>query len=969
MGHGRSARLWSRLAAACVLLGSGTCWTCASDAETSTFRTYATDAGFTSVGGRCLLQDGAGYLLACSEQGVFAYDGRRFMDLGVDQGLRRGGTVYGLALTSTGRLAVEYGNEIFVADQTSGPSRPPTSLSFQAVEHPGITFYSERAHRLAAWRGGLVLLAGDDLVRVTVPTKGPGRVDTVGYTGWEQSALHGATAVFSVHDRLWETFDDGRICSADPGAVRCYTAADGMSKGPWFDIVAGNGTQVLARSSTRVATIDPSLDHVSIVDLPDQGNGRYANVLGQLSLFRGPDGRLMTQADHGLAVLDLSGWRPMSVEDGAPSGTIASVITDATGQLWFQMFGQGLVRWVGYGQWQAIGKGEGLSDGFPWEIARPPGGSLWVATDTGIDEILQQDGHLRVGRCFRGTSFALAVGPRGDLWSSFGAAGVRVIDPATGAATTLAVPDVDTIVADKHAMWFGTEKGLFRVQDHAGSPMPVRVGEGQAQVPALVADGSGGAFYLSGDRLRHWHGDGSDHPVLGQWPGNGFHPIDMARDPRGTWWAVGDNGFYRFTMSADRLTSLQEVPAADTLSSSILTIMVDHRGWVWSAGNLGVSVFDGRRWVSVTSDTGLLFDDTQQHGLWEDPDGSVWISTSHGLSHLLHPSSLFAEKPLHVVIAGATVGDHALRSSHVPYTEEAVTVELGTPDFVAERSLLFRYRLSGVDAHWVTSSSGVVRYPFVPPGRHVFVVTGYDELTHQASPPAKLTIKIAWPWWRQSWFETLVMAGLLLGGSGGIYAAMRFRYRIFYRRQAELESLVKERTAQLEFVAIHDALTGLLTRSESERRLAAQLAANPEPGSNLVVLLDIDHFKRINDECGHIGGDDVLRTVGLLVRKGLRSGEYAGRFGGEEMLIVLDDYDGRGAERVLELHTVFRGTEFNADGTEVRVTCSVGLAWTVRNDTWKSLLRRADEALYEAKSNGRDRIVERVCHDPQQQIV
>ena len=946
-----------------IVLAIVTLWQVpAARADRTTFRVYDADQGLASLGGSCMLQDQAGYMLVCTEHGVFTYDGRRFINLGAEQGLRQGGFVENLTLTATGRIVVEFADEVLVSDRPSDASHPPGALMFRKVTQPGIPFYDDRPHRLAAWQNGFVFLANDALVMIAVPEDGAPHVETMRYDSGQRELLRNADAVFSVGGHLWETFGDGRLCSADPDAVRCYGAADGLRGGPWMDVVAGSDGRVLARSTTSVGTFDPLSGRWSVVDLPDQG-GRYDNQTRQLGLFRTPDGGLMTQADHGLALLRADGWQPLSVEDGAPSGDIMSAVTDATGQLWFQVLGRGLVRWVGYGHWQSLQKADGLSDGLPWQSARPPGGALWVSTDTGVDEVVHRGPFLRVGRVFPGSSFALIVGPRGELWSSLGLNGVRIINPADDSLTRLDVPPVDAMASDPHGtVWIATEAGLFEVDDHPGVPLHARTrGSPRAPVPDLVCDGVGGVFYLSGGHLRHRHGDGTDVPVAGGWPSAAFDPLAITIDHEGGLWIGGAGGLFRFAVSDDRVSSFEAIPTTDTRTNTIVAVMVDHRGWIWAGTALGVSVFDGRRWVSVDADGGLLSDDVDQNGLREDPDGSVWISTTEGFSHLLDPAWLFTDRPLEVVVSQAHLGSQPVTAGTMPFTRDALSIQLGTPNYGAERSLLFRYHLSGVDAGWAESSSGLVRYPFVPPGRHVLTVTGYDEMIHQASRPVTLVVDMAFPWWNRWWSDAL---GVLLAAAL-LYGLMRLYLRANLRRQRELERCVAAATeemratqAQLRFQAAHDALTGLFNRSEIERRLAAKLDTTRPGDETLVALLDVDHFKRVNDNHGHLGGDDVLRALGRLISRTIREGEYAGRYGGEEILLVLDDADGRGAERVLNLHLAVRHDTFQVPGNAIQVTCSIGLAWAVPGDDWQSLIGRADDALYGAKEGGRDRVVE-----------
>ncbi len=929
-------------------------------ADRSPFRTYDAEQGLASLGGACMVQDRAGYLLVCTEHGVFSYDGRRFLNLGVDQGLRAGGVVYDITLTRSGRVAVSFADEVFVSDTPSDASHAPGSLTFHKAIHRGLTYFEERPRRLAAWQNDLVLVAGGITSRIVLSSEGPSLVESMGYQPGERRMLDGATAVFPAKGHLWEGFDNGRLCMADPGAVRCYGPADGLTGGPWSAVTMGPDGAVLARGLTMVARLDPTSDRWSVTELPDQ-IGRYVNYHLDLGLFATPDGSLVTQAEHGLAVLKDGIWHGLKVEDGAPSGIITSAMTDSSGQIWFQVLGRGLVRWVGYGHWEVLQKADGLSDGLAWRTARTTDGTLWIATDTGVDQVLRHGAVLRVSKVLPGSAFAIAAGRDGELWRGLGNDGARRIDPATGTTIRVPCPAVDAItVGTDGVVWLGTEAGLFKVVSHPGMALTAVPASGRnAQVIDVASDGKGGVFYLSGGHLRHVRPDGTDWAVSGSWPGEGFEPLSLALGHDGTVWVGGEGGLFGLTVTDDRIVTRRDISVAQTRTNSVVALMMDHRGWLWVGTALGVSVNDGKRWVSVDSDGGLLSDDVNEGGIREDPDGSVWIATTQGVSHLVDPGWLFTDRPIQTVVTAAALGKRPIEAGVMPYSDEALSLQFGSPSHGAERSFKFRYQLSGVDADWAESPTGQVRYPFVPPGHHTLTVVGLDELTHRASAPATLTIDMEYPWWRQTWAEAM-WAALAVWL---IYVGMRLRFRAILARQAELKRYVAEGTEQLRYQAAHDALTGLLNRSEIERRLATKLAHGPVSGEMIVALLDIDNFKAVNDRYGHLGGDDVLRAMGRLVRKAVRVGEYAGRYGGEEILLVLDDSDGRGAERVLDLHHAVRGESFSAAGKELRVTCSVGMAWAMRGDDWESLIGRADQALYEAKDAGRDRVVERTRVD------
>jgi two-component system cell cycle response regulator len=162
--------------------------------------------------------------------------------------------------------------------------------------------------------------------------------------------------------------------------------------------------------------------------------------------------------------------------------------------------------------------------------------------------------------------------------------------------------------------------------------------------------------------------------------------------------------------------------------------------------------------------------------------------------------------------------------------------------------------------------------------------------------------------------------------------------------------------------AITDALTGLHNRRYIESHLATLVPQASARGKALSVLvLDIDFFKSINDTHGHDAGDDVLREFAVRVRKSIRGIDLAGRFGGEEFVVVMPDTDRGVAATVAErLRRKIAGEPFAiAKGSKtIPVTISIGLASREGSgDTPPDLLKRADQALYRAKREGRNRVV------------
>jgi diguanylate cyclase (GGDEF)-like protein len=161
----------------------------------------------------------------------------------------------------------------------------------------------------------------------------------------------------------------------------------------------------------------------------------------------------------------------------------------------------------------------------------------------------------------------------------------------------------------------------------------------------------------------------------------------------------------------------------------------------------------------------------------------------------------------------------------------------------------------------------------------------------------------------------------------------------------------------LQALSLTDALTGLPNRRSFEQALKHENARALRHGQALAVLMvDLDHFKRVNDAHGHGGGDTVLKHFAALAVQVFRDGDVIYRYGGEEFVALLPQTAASGAlQAAARLIELVAGTPAVVDNTPVRVTCSVGIASTKRFDGATDMVAEADAALYEAKRSGRNR--------------
>jgi diguanylate cyclase (GGDEF)-like protein len=179
-------------------------------------------------------------------------------------------------------------------------------------------------------------------------------------------------------------------------------------------------------------------------------------------------------------------------------------------------------------------------------------------------------------------------------------------------------------------------------------------------------------------------------------------------------------------------------------------------------------------------------------------------------------------------------------------------------------------------------------------------------------------------------------------------------------RLLDLHSQLEEKNRLLEHFALTDSLTGLPNRRAIEAWAAHELPAAVRHGFSFwVVLIDLDHFKRVNDTYGHDAGDTVLKAFAEILRSQTRSSDISGRIGGEEFLHVITHADESHLPVVVErTRTNLMSQSFSFSGSAVSVTASFGVAGFYRSDSaplFSELISRADRAMYWAKQRGRNR--------------
>jgi diguanylate cyclase (GGDEF)-like protein len=472
----------------------------------------------------------------------------------------------------------------------------------------------------------------------------------------------------------------------------------------------------------------------------------------------------------------------------------------------------------------------------------------------------------------------------------------------------------------------------------------------------------------------------------------GFITALFTDSKRQLWVGTYGGGIHRMEgdVAAPRFT---RIAGTEGLPDDNVNAILEQGGALWASTDNGIARID-RETLAVQAlrrADGVVFATYWTGSAARTPQGELLFGANGGMT-IIRPDRLrpWAYQPP-LAVTDLQVGGRRLNASRfttrgapalpVPADNNSLTVEFAALDYSAPERNRYAYRLEGFDADWIEADATrrLASYTNLPPGNYSLLLRGSNREGTWTPRALALPLAVQPAWHQTVWFRAAAAGATLALVLAVVIAATQGRTRALRARQAELERKVGERTAELEAVSralaeksrilehssITDPLTGLHNRrfltDHIEREIGAR-ARRSEGTDCVFFLIDVDHFKRVNDLYGHGAGDAVLVQFGRRLQTVLRGSDHLVRWGGEEFLAVAGE-TGRG--RADELAERLRGVVAEApfvsdDGRMLQVTCSVGFACApfLPHDpqafAWPDVLQIADVALYAAKRSGRN---------------
>lgn len=671
---------------------------------------------------------------------------------------------------------------------------------------------------------------------------------------------------------------------------------------------------------------------------------------------------------------------------------VRSLFEDREGNLWVGTDGGGLNR-ISNGRVTAFGGPQHPLGRSALPIVEDAAGGLYIGlTCNGLAYF--RDGRVeRVGvadRLDESCIWSLLLDSRGNLWVGRHGGGLLVRRAGETRFAHVAAPSAEIVVKAilerrNGAIWVGTNSGLFVVEEPSARRPALRlVPDTASEVVVQLFESSAGEVWAGTPRGVLVVGETSRRRIGRKDGLAGEFVRAFHEDERGAIW-VGTYGGGLHRLFQGRIG---HVGRADGLFDDVVSrILPDDDGNLWLSGNRGIlkirradldAFLDGRA-TSVGGELLGLADGMrtaecngggQPAGL-RARDGRMWFPTVDGVV-LVDPARLGAgapPPPVHVRevrVDGAAVD--LSRAIVLPASARNLEIHYTAPSFTAPERVRFRYRLDGHDDGWVEAGARrAAYYPFIPAGRYRFRVTASSE----AGVFGDRTFSFEFER-RPSFSQTPWAWGLgLAAGVGLLWAGVRVRTRQLRRRQDELSSLVADRTAELRRanealarLATSDELTGLANHRRFQEFLDNEWRRAVRDGSSLALMfVDVDFFKRFNDTHGHLEGNACLAAVaGALAASLKRPTDLLARYGGEEFVAAmagteLDEALSLAERMRLAVEALGIAHGASAAAPVVTVTIGVAAARPASGATVDGLLTAADQALYEGKSAGRNRVL------------
>ncbi|HLK65821.1 MAG TPA: two-component regulator propeller domain-containing protein [Bryobacteraceae bacterium] len=786
-------------------------------AQRYTFQLYGQAEGLTNLAPLSLLQDSEGFLWVGTQNGLFRYDGSRFDSFHSLPG-HPSGAISSLYEDADGSL---------LAATSTGLIRYVQNR-FEPVLFDGAPLTTARRQGIATDDAGLLYLATDHGLIVKTRTTG---ADTAATYVLKVDPDPSIQSVYrDPNGTIWAgcgkalcTVQHDRLVPLNADLPPAYWQSLRADRNGDLWILSISSVWVHRAKTGKFDRLPP---------LPSGKTAPFSPFLGDPVLDVAFNGDVIVAGPEGLYRWDQTHWRLVDRGAGLIRNDISAVLADREGSLWVGIAGLGLARWLGYSEWESWGSQEGLPHEAIWAIHRDAAGTVWVGTSGGL--AFAKSGSGSPSRWETKPGFAsymvlsLAHSRNNTLFVGTGNNGLFRLDRSSGRVEPIllggerAYAPRGLLVDRDDFLWVTTLGAIYRSESPVADRVPVMRPQ---PVPATVkdeifyqmAEDSQGRIWVSGAEGLACFDHGrwtrlTARDGLLQTATKAIWPVSDGS----VWLSYPDNaGLSRLNWDGSHSRVEQLRPGNDAVSGETVFLGSDSTGALWNGTDNGVLVLTGGKWRHYGQMDGLAWDDCNSRAFLADPDGSVWIGTSRGLSRFRR-QPLPPLRPPIVSLTETRLGETTVlhtSGAECSYSDRYFYVRFSAPMLFNNRDRLYRYRLSNVDPGWVEGPQNEARYPNLSPGSYTFEVLARNAAGVWSTVPARFSFRVRPAWWQSQWFWAAAsMLVILLGWLGWRRHLERHK-----RQQEVLEAAIQLRTQEL---------ASEKSRAEHANRAKSQFLAN-----------------------------------------------------------------------------------------------------------------------------------------------
>ncbi len=685
--------------------------------------------------------------------------------------------------------------------------------------------------------------------------------------------------------------------------------------------------------------------------------------------------------------------RQISKRHGLPATFVQSIYEDRDGNWLVCTMGGGLALIV-KSPFRNITESDGLGAPIVWQSVKRPDGTLRVLSYGNVITDFLPDGSSQVWKLtnldINANVFGMSHREDGTVWV-FGTGGAFLLDKNWNTIRALTLESGFPSRRIRHLyqepdgtlLVLTNDKGLVIVTPN-GEISSYDESRGLANQLWSMVKQKDGTLVFASDRgpvlFNLKTKQGRLHPAAKN--------TDMklltgvAIDPQDRLWFASARGAYCIDgTTVSHYTTENGLP-----HDNIYLVLVDKTGATWLGTTNGLAKICPQGHIHIFGYTdGILNPETNTNSGYVDEAGTLYFGTPSGVVILEKPEQCLPPGASKVLITHFQVSNKewsgfnqivpagdTLHAGNLEYQQNDIRIVFQAPSAVDPNLFLYQTRLLGYEEEWsAPGENEPIHLKHLPPGNYTFQVRACNHEAVCNPEPAQVSFGILAPYWRRLPFQlsiALLLAALL-------YGIHRIRVRVEVSQRLELERMVKERTQEIRELSLRDPLTGLRNRryvveamldmGKPSRPFGQDKRHSDHRGMG-VFMLDIDHFKRVNDTYGHDSGDMVLTRFSDILTLCLRKEDTVCRWGGEEFLVLTQ----RSKIEVLKLlgermRTAVQDAEFDVvGGKRIRITCSVGMApfpfydMPVQHEpNWEEIKSIADLGLYRAKGTGRNKCI------------